>query len=134
IPIEGVRASRLALGTASAAAIAIGFWVKAHRTGTYSGSLRNSAKNRSYPFTFVVNAADTWEFKTITFGGDTGGTWLTDTGVGLSLNICIAGGSSRVGTGGAWAGSDYSGVTSTTNAVAATTDTFQLTGPTVLPG
>ena len=66
IPIEGVRAARLAFGTASAAAISFGFWVKAHRTGTYSGSLRNSAKNRSYPFSFAVNAADTWEFKTVT--------------------------------------------------------------------
>ncbi len=134
IPIEGVRASRLALGTASAAAVSIGFWVKAHCTGTYSGSLRNSAKNRSYPFSFAVNSADTWEFKTVALGGDTGSTWLTDIGVGLYLNICIAGGSSRVGIGGAWAGSDYSGVTGTTNGVAATTDTFQITGLIVLPG
>ena len=91
IPIEGVRASRLALGTASAAAISIGFWVKVHRTGSYSGSLRNSAKNRSYPFSFTVSAADTWEFKTVTFGGDTGSTWLSDTGVGLYLSIVHCG-------------------------------------------
>jgi hypothetical protein len=134
IPVEGLRASRLALGTASAASLSLGFWVKAHRSGTYSGSLRNSAKNRSYPFTFGVNVADTWEFKTVTIGGDTGSTWLTDTGVGFYLNICIAGGSSRVGTAGAWAGSDYSGVTGTTSAVAATTDTFQITGLIILPG
>jgi hypothetical protein len=134
MPVEGVRASRLALGTASAASISFGFWVKAHRIGTYSGSLRNSAKNRSYPFSFAVSAADTWEFKTVTVAGDTSGTWLTDTGIGLSLNICIAGGTSRVGTASAWAGSDYSGVTATTSAVAATTDTFQITGLIVLPG
>jgi len=134
IPVEGVRASRLALGTASAAAISIGFWAKAHRTGTYSGSLRNSARNRSYPFSFAVNAADTWEFKTVTFGGDTGSTWLADTGVGFYLNLCIAGGSSRVATAGAWAGGDASGVSGTTNAVAATSDTFQVTGLIVLPG
>jgi hypothetical protein len=134
VPIEGVRASRLAFGNASAAAVSFGFWVKAHRTGSYSGSLRNSAKNRAYPFSFTVNAADTWEFKTVTVSGDSSGTWLTDTGVGLSINICIAGGSSRVGTAGAWAGSDYSGVTSTTNGVTATSDTFQVTGLIVLPG
>lgn len=134
MPIEGVRASRLALGTASAASTSFAFWVKAHRTGTYSGSLRNSAKNRSYPFTFAVSAADTWEFKTVTVSGDTSGAWLNDTGVGIYLNICIAGGASRVGTAGAWAGSDYSGVTGTTNGLAATTDTFQVTGLIVLPG
>ena len=134
IPIEGVRTARLALGTASAAPISLGFWVKAHRTGTYSGALRNSAKNRSYPFTFAVSSADTWEFKTLSVGGDTSGTWLADTGVGLSLNICVAGGASRTGTAGAWAGSDYSGAASTTNGVAATSDTFQITGVIVVPG
>jgi len=134
MPVEGLRASRLALGSASAAAVSFGFWVKAHRPGTYSGSLRNSAKNRSHPFSFAVSAADTWEFKTVTVAGDTSGTWLTTTGIGLSLGICIAGGSSRAGTAGAWAGSDYSGATSTTNGVAATSDTFQITGLIVLPG
>ena len=134
IPIEGVRTARLALGTASAAPISLGFWVKAHRTGTYSGALRNSAKNRSYPFTFAVSSADTWEFKTLSVGGDTSGTWLADTGVGLSLNICVAGGTSRNGTAGTWAGSDYSGAASTTNSVAATSDTFQITGVIAVPG
>jgi hypothetical protein len=134
MPVEGVRAARLALGGASAAAISFGFWVKAHRTGTYSGALRNSAKNRSHPFSFAVSVSNTWEFKTVTVAGDTSGTWLTDTGVGLSLNVCIAGGTSRVGTAGAWAGSDHSGATSTTNGVAATSDTFQITGLVVLPG
>ncbi len=81
-----------------------------------------------------MNVADTWEFKTITVAGDTGGTWQTGTGVGLYLNICIAGGASRVDTAGAWTGADYSGATSTTNGVAATSDTFQITGVIVLPG
>jgi hypothetical protein len=134
MPVEGVRAARLALGSASAAAISFGFWVKAHRTGTYSGALRNSAKDRAHPFAFAVSVADTWELKTVTIAGDTSGTWLTTTGIGLSLNICIAGGASRTGTAGAWAGSDYSGATSTTNGVAATSDTFQITGLVVLPG
>ena len=134
LPIEGMRTARLAFGGASAAPVSFGFWVKAHRTGNYSGSLRNSAKNRAYPFSFAVSAADTWEFKTVTVAGDTSGTWLTNNDVGLSLTICIAGGSGRVSTAGAWAGSDYSGVTSTTNAVAATSDTFQITGLIVLPG
>src|SRR5439155_18222376 len=40
VPIEGVRAARLALGTAGSASLSFGFWVKAHRTGAYSGSLR----------------------------------------------------------------------------------------------
>jgi len=136
IPIEGVRVARLALGLAGAASISFGFWVKAQRTGNYSGSLRNGAKNISYPFSFTVNAAATWEYKTATALGFTGGgSWSTDSSVGLLVNICIAGGASRVAAAGSWTPSaDYSGVTSTTNAVAATTDTFQVTGLVVLPG
>lgn len=139
VPIEGYRVARLAYGTAAAAAVSFAFWVKAHRAGSYSGALKNTniggASPRSYPFTFTVNSADTWEFKTVTVStGDTGGTWAKTTSAGLYVAICIAGGSSRVGTAGAWAGSDYSGVTGTTNGVAATSDSFQITGLIVLPG
>jgi hypothetical protein len=134
IPVEGLRSGKLSYGNASANALAIFFWVKAHRTGSYSGSLRNSAKARSYPFSFTVGVADTWEYKSVLIAtGDTTGTWLTTAGVGLYLTIAIAGGSSRVGTANAWAGSDFSGVTSTTNGVAATSDVFQITGVGTLP-
>ncbi|MCD0415680.1 hypothetical protein LOC51_00500 [Rubrivivax sp. JA1024] len=133
LPVEGVRCAKLGFGAASANAIGIFFWVKSHRTGTYSASLRNSGKSRSYPFTFSVSAADTWEYKSMLIAGDQSGAWLTDTGVGLYLNICIAGGSARVGTGAAWAAGDYSGVTATTNGVAATSDVFQVTGVGSLP-
>ena len=80
-----------------------------------------------------MSSADTWEFKTLSVGGDTSGTWLADTGIGLALNICVAGGASRTGAAGAWAGSDYSGAASTTNGVAATSATFQITGVIVVP-
>ena len=135
MPIEGYRAARLAFGSANAQPVSAGFWVKAHRTGTYSGVLRNSAKDRCYPFTFTINAADTWEFKTFSVAaGDTGGTWLSGTGVGLDLAICIASGASRLGTVGAWSASTLFGATGSTNGVAATTDTFQVTGVIILPG
>lgn len=133
LPIEGVRCAKLGFGAASANAIAVFFWTKANRTGTYSASLRNGAKTRSYPFNFSVINSNTWEYKSIIIQGDQSGTWALDTTVGLYLNIAIAAGSSRVGGANAWAGSDYSGVTSTTNGVAATTDVFQVTGVGSLP-
>jgi Protein of unknown function (DUF2793) len=138
IPVEGVRVSRLALGTANAAAQSLGFWFQAHRTGTYSGSIRNVGKTRSYPFTFTVGAADTPTWVSLSgagaIPGDTSGTWAIDTSVGLYVSICLAGGSSRVGTANAWAGSDYSGATGTTNGVAATSDVFYIGNLISLPG
>ena len=134
--IEGYRTAKLAFGSASAQSLSIGFWVKAHRAGNYSGVVRNSAGNRTYPFSFAVNVADTWEFTTLTIAGDTSGTWLTDNGVGLDIFWAVAAGStSGSGTAGAWtATTGLIGVTGTTNGVAATSDTFQLTGVIVLPG
>jgi hypothetical protein len=140
VPVEGPRCVRLGFGTAGATAISFAFWVKAHRTGTYSGALKNKnvggSSPRSYPFTFTVNSADTWEYKTVTVAtGDTSGSWATAAAAaGLYLAIAIAAGSSRAGAANAWAGSDYSAASGTTNGVAATSDVFQLTGLVVLPG
>lgn len=133
--IEGYRTAGLQFGTASPQPLTIGFWVKAHRPGTYSGSARNSALTRFYAFTFVVNAADTWEFKTITIPtGDTTGAWLTTNGIGLRLSWVIASGTNLLGAPNVWAAGVAAGVTGTINGVAATTDTFQITGVIVLPG
>lgn len=134
-PIEGGRIARLGFGAANAQSVSIGFWTKIHRTGAYSGSIRNSAHNRVYPFSFTQNVTDAWEFKTVTIPGDTTGTWLVTNGVGLDVCICLAGGSLFAGgTSGAWTTTNYLGVSGTTNGVAAISDTFQITGLIVLPG
>jgi hypothetical protein len=133
--IEGYRTSRLVFGTANAQPVSIGFWTKIHRTGTYSGSLRNAALNRSYPFTFTQNVSDTWEYKTVTLPGDVIGTWVGNTnGVGLALIFSMACGTTLAGPVNTWAAANYFGATGTTNGVAALTDTFQITGVVVLPG
>jgi hypothetical protein len=133
--IEGFRSSRLAFGTANAQPVSIGFWTKIHRAGMYSGSFTNNIGNRAYPFTFTQNAADTWEYKTVTIPGDIAGTWIGNTnGLGAYLGICIAAGSGYVGPAGAWNTVNCVGATGTTNGVAATTDTLQLAGVIVLPG
>jgi hypothetical protein len=134
--MEGFRTSRLAFGKATAQPISIGFWTKIHRTGMYSGSIRNSPSNRSYPFSFTQNVADTWEYKTITIPGDVTGTWTGNTNAAsFILTLSMACGTTYQATAGAWTGVGQSfAVTGTTNGVAATTDTFQITGVVVLPG
>jgi hypothetical protein len=73
--IEGLNVADLGFGTANAQAITLSFWVRSSLTGTFGGSLRNSAGDRSYPFTFTISSANTWEYETITIAGDTSGTW-----------------------------------------------------------
>ena len=79
--IEGLNVADLAWGTASAATITLSFWVYSSLTGTFGGSLRNSAANRSYPFTYTISSANTWTQASVTIAGDTTGTWLTTNGM-----------------------------------------------------
>jgi hypothetical protein len=132
-PVEGYRIQKLGLGTSSASPFTLGFWVKAHRTGGYSGSIQNSAQSRSWPFSFTINVSDTWEYKTISISPELTGTWLGQTNIGMRINWAIAASSSLVATANMWATTQIFGVTGTTNGVAATTDTFQLTGVSLLP-
>ena len=85
--IEGRNIQHLSWGTSSAKTITLSFLVKSTVTGTYGGSIMNSAQNRAYPFTYAISSANTWEQKSITIPGDTGGTWVTGNGIGLELNF-----------------------------------------------
>jgi hypothetical protein len=136
IPLEISRISRLAFGSSAAQPVSIGFWFKAHRVGTYSGELGNTATTKtSYPFTFTVNASDTWEWKTVTIPGETVNTWNNSATIAAILTVCLAVGSTFAGTPFVWSTAvQYLGATGSTNGVAATTDAFQLTGVVIMPG
>ena len=125
--IEGFNMADLAWGTASAASITISFWVRSSLTGTFGGAISGSA-NYSYPFSFSISLANTWEQKTVTIAGQTAGTWNTDNTyfgwVGFDLGV----GSTYSGTAGAWANTYYSGVTGAVKMVQTNSATFYITG------
>jgi hypothetical protein len=127
-PIEGYNTADLAWGTASAATITFSFWVKSSLTGTFGGCLTNSAYNRSYPFTYAISAANTWEQKSITIAGDTGGTWQTTTSTGIRVIFGLGVGSTYSGTAGAWAGANYLSATSAVSVIGTLSATWQITG------
>ena len=126
--IEGLNVSDLAWGSASAKTVTLSFWVRSSLTGTFGGALQNSAGDRSYPFTYTISAANTYEYKTVTIAGDTTGTWLTTNGIGIALYIGLGLGSTFNGTAGAWAAADYRSATGSTNVVATSGATFYITG------
>ena len=127
--IEGFNTADLGWGAAGAAAVTLSFWVRSSLTGTFGGSLQNSASTRSYPFTYSIAAANTWELKSVTIAGDTTGTWIGATnGIGLRVNFGLGVGSTYSGTAGAWAGSDYDSATGATSVVGTSGATFYLTG------
>jgi len=126
--IEGYNIADLAWGTLSASAVAISFWVKSSLTGTFAVACINSAEDRSYPATFTINAANTWEYKTISVPGDTTGTWLTNNSNGIRLAFDLGAGSNFNGTANTWQAGwkqRTSGCVSFSQTLNAT---FQLTG------
>ena len=126
--IEGLNVSDLGWGTANAQAVTLSFWVRSSLTGTHSGSIRNADFTRSYPFSFTVSSANTWEQKTVTIAGDTSGTWLTNNSYGVRLDFDLGTGTTYRGTANAWAAGSYVGVTGSVSVVATNGATFYITG------
>jgi len=132
--IEGYRTGKLAWGAGSSASpITISFWTGHTRTGTYSGSIRNSALDRAYVFTYTQNVSTVPEYKSITIPGDTIGTWLNTNGTGMILTFTVASGTAFLAAPG-WQAGNFVGSPSQVNGVAATSDNFRITAVTVHPG
>ena len=127
--IEGFNWADLGFGTANAKTVTLSFWVYSSLTGTFGGCLQNSAGSRSYPFTYTISSASTWEQKTVTISGDTSGTWVGATnGIGARLWISLGTGSSFTTTAGAWATGNYIAPTGATSVVGTSSATFYITG------
>jgi hypothetical protein len=127
-PIEGNNIADLAFGSASAATVTLSFWVKSSLTGTFGGALTNKDSARSYPFTYTISAANTWEQKTVTVAGDTSGTWLTTNGVGLNVYFGLGVGSDYSGTAGSWVTATRFSATGAVSVIGTLNATWFITG------
>lgn len=126
--IEGVNVADLGWGASGAQPVTLGFWVRSSVTGTYGARIRNSANNRSYVFQYTINSANTFEYKTVTIPGDTSGTWLTDTGIGLTLEFILGDGSNFQGTANAWQAGEYTFASGNVKLINTNGATFYITG------
>jgi hypothetical protein len=126
--IEGFNVADLNFGSASAATVTLSFWVRSSLTGSFGGALINSASNRSYPFSYTINAANTWEQKTVTIAGDTSGTWLTNSSTGIEVRFGLGAGSNYTGTANTWGTANAAQPPSTVSVVGTNGATFYITG------
>jgi hypothetical protein len=126
--IEGTNIADLGWGTANAKTITVSFWVRSSLTGTFGGYLRNSGGTRSYPFTYSISSADTWEYKTVAVSGDTSGTWLTDNSLGVQLSFSLFAVSSSQQTAGSWYAGNATGATGQTQLASTLNATWYITG------
>jgi hypothetical protein len=120
--IEGQVFSTLAGRT-----MTLSFWVKAALAGTYSVAFSNGTQTRSYVKTYTINAANTWEKKTVTLTHDTTGTWDYTTGTGLQIYFLIASTVQSL-TESAWVDGNAFGFGTQTNGVQASATSFNFTG------
>lgn len=127
--VEGYNFADLGFGTASAKTFTLSFWVKSTATGTYCAAFRNASDNRSYVATYTVNAANTWEQKTITVAGDTTGTWGTTNGIGISVRFDMGSGSTyQTSTLNSWQAGLFFSNSSQANIIGTNSASLQITG------
>jgi len=71
--MEGQDLQALKKGTADALPVTLSFWVKSNVTGTYILEIDDADNARKINKAYTVNQSSVWEYKTITFEGDTSG-------------------------------------------------------------
>ena len=132
--IEGQNLQHLQNGSSGALSTTLSFYVKSSQTGTFGVSLyKEDTTARVINSTYTISSANTWEYKTITFAGDTAGGGIdNNNGEGLRVVWHLAAGSNYDSVNSTswanysttnWAGGHaQDGVITTTNA------TWQITG------
>ena len=129
--MEGQDLQQLKKGTSSAESVTFSFYVKSTTTGTYFLEFFDYTNGRLLNKSYTINSANTWEYKTITYEGDTTGTLNNDNLISLLINFCLASGTNRSsGTlGTTWAAHvDANRFVGQTNLFASTSNDWAITG------
>jgi len=126
--VEGFNVADLGWGTVSAQSTTLSFWVYSSVTGTFGVAFQNNALDRSYIASYTINSANTWEYKTVTIAGDTTGTWLSTSEIGIGLYWDIGVGITQSTTAGSWQAGNFLGLTGGTKVSNTNGATWYITG------
>jgi hypothetical protein len=126
--IEGNNIFDLSFGSSAAKTITLSFWIKSSVTGTFSGGITSYSADVSYPFTYSITVANTWEYKTVTITGATTGTWSTDNTAAMRVIFDLGSQTSNEGTANTWNSGYYYRVAGSVRLIATNTATWQITG------
>lgn len=111
------------------------FWVKCSVTGLFGVSFQSSGNSRAYIASYTINAANTWEVKTIDLTMESSGaSWLFDNSLGVAINFMLAAGTSLQTTPGSWINGNILAPTGQVNSVASNGATFQLAQISLIEG
>jgi len=91
--LEGQDLQRFKKGTSAAESMTVSFYIKAHQTGNFVLELVDEDNGPRQICALVsINSANTWEYKTVTFDGDTIGSFGDDNGSSLAINFWFVAG------------------------------------------
>ena len=132
--IEAQNLQHLQWGYASGKNLILSFWVKSNKTGIYSLSTeKNDATTYRRVNEFTINAANTWEQKTIKIpaltDSNSGGTIANDANLGIKFEWCLAYGSTFTTSSlDQWITTAHFASTNQVNWMDSTSNNFYLTG------
>jgi hypothetical protein len=133
--IEGCNFNDAQWGTASAQSIVLEFWVDTTVAGTYGGSIRNAASNRSYVFSYTVPTANVLTKFRISIPGDTAGTWSVAANAGACIvSFGFGVGSTYSAAAGAWTAGAFLSPPGAVSIVATNGGFFAITGVALMVG
>lgn len=73
-------------GTSDALPVTLSFWVNTTKTGTYICSMYDNDNARNCSQAYTVSSSNTWEYKSVTFPGDTTGAFGRDANASLYVH------------------------------------------------
>lgn len=124
--IEGLRWRQL-----EGQPIAISFWIKSFKTGTFTCWLQNAAQTASCTRSFVINASNTWEKKIVYMPANAGTTFTFTNAHAATFGITIAAGSTftqATGNDGVWVAANMYAETGQANGLDSISNVMLLTG------
>jgi hypothetical protein len=129
--LEGQDLQRFAKGTSSAKEYSLSFYVKGTTTGTYIVEFYDVDNTRHVSKAYTIDAANTWEYKTLLFPADTTGAFDNDNASSLIISWYLMAGSDL--TSGTlqqtWgAASNTTRASGQVNLAASTSNDWQITG------
>ena len=128
--IEGYNVQGIKKGTVNAQPVTLSFWCRSTTTGTYIAELRDIDNGRFCSQAYIINVANTWEKKVLTFPADTTGVFNNDNASSLEVYWWFAAGSTFSGgtLATTWHTTSANRVVGQTNLLASAGNNFWLTG------
>ena len=104
---EGQNLQQLQYGSSGAKKVTLSFYVKSSLTGTWGVCLQDGEAGKHNAQTYTISSANTWEYKTVTFDGDTAAGIANDNSAEFNVEFVLGAGTDyQTATTGSWQSGD----------------------------